>query len=452
MTDHVDLIVRNGIVVTPAGQREDDIAIERGTFVSIVPRGQLRVTAAEEIDANGLHIFAGLIDGHVHFREPGLEHEETWLTGTRAAVMGGVATVLDMPNTIPPTDTVECARAKLDLASRAAYCDFGLFGLVGDSAESVQGIAGSGLVVGLKVFLGPTTGGLSAPDDDGLRRALAIAREAGLRVAFHAEDRSIVEVAEARLRAEGRTEPLAHLESRPIAAEIAAIDRVGGLIEDTKAAGHILHVSSSDGLEAVERWIGRADITCEVTPHHALLGRDIYESGGLARVNPPIRGEPHSSALLTALVEGQVDVVASDHAPHLADDKRRESIWDVPSGFAGVETLLPLLLTHAVDFAGMSLERLAYVTSAGPARVWGLAPRKGWVRVGADADLALVDLAREGVIAADRLHGKNNATPFEGWRTRGSPVATIVRGRVVMREGELRGEPGWGRPVTRGSS
>lgn len=443
-----DLIVSNGTLVTASDRRDVDIGIADGRFAAIVPRGELQLPADDVIDARGLHIFAGLIDSHVHFREPGLDHEETWLAGTRAAVMGGVTTVLEMPNTIPPTDTAERARAKLDLAARSAYCDFGLFGLLGESVESTQDVAGSGLVVGLKAFLGPTTGGLSAPDDDGLRRALGIAREAGLRVAFHAEDRSIVEQAEQRLRGEGRTDPLAHLESRPIAAEVAAIDRVGSLLESTGAAGHVLHVSSREGLEAVQRWIGRAALTCEVTPHHALLGRDVYQDPGLARVNPPVRGEPHSTALLRALVDGQVDMIASDHAPHLDTDRQRDSIWEVPAGFAGVENLLPLLLTHAVHFAGMSLERLAYVAAGAPARIWGLA-RKGWVRQGYDADLTLIDMERPGVIRAAKLHGKSNATPFEGWRTRGAAVATIVRGRLVMRDGELLGEPGFGQSVSR---
>lgn len=443
------LIVRNGTLVTPSDRREVDIGIADGRFAAIVPRGELQLPGDEDLDASGLHIVAGLIDAHVHFREPGLDHEETWLTGTRAAVMGGVTTVLDMPNTIPPTDTPERTRSKRELAEANAYCDFGLFGLVGPSVEPLTRLSKSGLVVGLKVFLGPTTGGLAAPDEQDLHRALVTARDAGLRVAFHAEDRPIIEAEERRLRSAGRTDPVAHLESRPVAAEVAAIERVGALLEETRAAGHVLHVSSRDGIDAIGRWRGRADITCEVTPHHALLSRDAYRSG-LARVNPPIRGEPHSSALLAALVQGQVDLVASDHAPHLIGDKGRSSIWDVPSGFAGVETLLPLLLTHAVNGAGMSLERLTSVTSVAPARTWRLA-RKGLVGHGFDADLTLIDLDREGMIRAAQLHGKSNVTPFEGWLTRGAPVATIVRGRVVMRGGELLVEPGWGQAVTGGA-
>ena len=180
----------------------------------------------------------------------------------------------------------------------------------------------------------------------------------------------------------------------------------------------------------MERWrAAGADLTCEVTPHHVLLDLDVYARfGGLARVNPPIRGAADAAALLAALADGRIDAVGSDHAPHLRAEKLRPSIWDVPAGFAGVETLLPLLLTEAA--AGrLTLERVVGVTSEGPARTWGLWPRKGAMRIGADADLVLVDLRRERVISAAGLHGMNNASPWEGRRTVGAPVTTIVRGQ-----------------------
>jgi dihydroorotase len=189
------------------------------------------------------------------------------------------------------------------------------------------------------------------------------------------------------------------------------------------------------------------DVTCEVTPHHALLGREVYaDFGGVAKVNPPIRGEADASALLAALADGRINTLASDHAPHLAADKVRASIWDVPSGFAGVETLLPLMLT-AVHDGRLSLERLVHATSEAPAKTWGLWPRKGQVAVGADADLTLVDLERAGEIHAADLHGMNNISPFEGRATLGAVVTTLVRGRIVVRNGQLVGEPGWGQPV-----
>ena len=445
----IDLLIRNATLVTVAGRRDSDIAIAGGRFTAIDPAGTSSGAAAETIDATGLIALPGVIDGHVHFREPGLEHEEAWLTGTRAAVMGGVTTVLDMPNTVPPTDTEARARAKLELAAASAHCDFGLFGLIGPAVDHSIELADSGLVVGLKVFMGPTTGGLAGPDDAGLRRALSAARDSGLRVAFHAEDRAIIESREAALRAGGRTDARAHRDARPPEAEVVAIERACSPLAETGAAGHILHLSSADGLAAVERWrAAGVDVTCEVTPHHALLEDDAYGSGSMAKVNPPIRGGRHASVLRAALADGRIDGLASDHAPHRLGDKERDSIWDAAAGFAGVETLLPLLLTEVA--AGLlSLERLAYLTSQGPARAWGLWPRKGAVALGSDADLTLVDINRPGAVRADALHGLNNHSPFEGRATIGAPVTTIVRGRIVVRDGALVAEPGTGRAVSR---
>lgn len=443
----LDMIVRNGTLVTADGRRDVDIGIRDGSIAAIEPRGGLDESVAETIDATGLHVLPGVIDSHVHFREPGLEHEETWLTGTRAAVFGGVTTVLDMPNTTPPTDTVERARQKLKLAARSAYCDYGIFGLLGKSADEAIELARSGLVVGLKAFLGPTTGDLSAPDDYGLRGSLEACRDLGMRIAFHAEDRAIVTAQEQGLRANGRADAMAHLESRPVEAEVEAIDRVGRALVATGAAGHVLHISSTEGLQTIQRWRAKgADLTAELTPHHALLGLWSYASSGLMRVNPPIRGTPE---LVDALADAQVDCLGSDHAPHNLADKQRPSIWDVPAGIPGVETLLPLMLTEVVR-GRLTLERLVAATSQRPAQIWGLWPRKGPVAVGSEADLAIVDLGVENHIRATDLHGLNNSTPFEGWSTKGAVTITIVRGRVMMRDGRLLGEPGWGEQVSRG--
>ncbi|MEP7379527.1 MAG: dihydroorotase family protein, partial [Chloroflexota bacterium] len=244
--------------------------------------------------------------------------------------------------------------------------------------------------------------------------------------------------------------PIAHLDTRPAEAEVRAIDWIARLLQSANAMGHICHVSSAHGLKTIEAWRSQGvDLTCEVTPHHALLDRDVYAAfGGVAKVNPPIRGEPDASALLAALADGRINSLASDHAPHLAADKVRASIWDVPSGFAGVETLLSLMLS-AVHDGRLSLERLVHATSEMPAKTWGLWPRKGQVAVGADADLTMVDLSRGGEIHGADLHGMNNISPFEGRATVGAVVATIVRGQVVVRASALVGQPGWGQRVTR---
>ncbi|HUG48248.1 MAG TPA: dihydroorotase family protein [Candidatus Limnocylindria bacterium] len=451
MAEHFDQVIRGGTLVSGSGLQTADVAVRDGRIVAVEPPGRLVGRAEQEIDATGLHVLPGLIDGHVHFREPGLEHKEDWQSGSRAAVMGGVTTVLEMPNTLPPTADVAAVAHKRRLAAATSYCDFGLFGLLGtDNATEIRPMVESGHVIGVKAFLGPTTGELSPPTDDVLQAGLSVARGAGLRTCFHAEAAEVIARAEAALRAAGRTDALAHLESRPVEAEVAAIDRVGRLLSLTRAAGHILHLTSAEGLAAVERWRARSvDLSCEVSAHHCFLSAvDYARLGGLLKCNPPVREAAHGAALLTALADGRIDCIASDHAPHAPDDKRATDVWQAAAGIAGVETTLPLFLT-AVSGGVMPVQRLVAAFAERPARIWGLWPRKGALAVGSDADLALVDLRRSGVIRGQSLHGKHGFTPFEGRPVQGAVVGTLVRGRLVAWQGELLTELGWGEPVSR---
>jgi dihydroorotase (multifunctional complex type) len=434
----------------PDGLRQVDIGVREGRIAGLFKLGTLTADSSAELDATGLHVLAGVIDGHVHFREPGFERKEDWLSGSRAAVAGGVTTAIDMPNTQPPTRTADDARAKTALAASKAVCDFGLYGVVDDLVDvgGLNDLIESGYVVGLKVFLGPTIGGLTVPVDGDLLQALGLARAASMRVGFHAEDATVLMQVANLLGTP--PEAIAHLDARPESAEVIAIDHVGRLLAQSGASGHIHHLSSIGGLAAIERWRAEGvDLTCEVSPHHVFLGRDDYERvGPQIKTNPPIRGEPHASALLAALADGRIDTIASDHAPHAAGEKLGLDVNDVLAGINGVETTLPLFLS-AVARGQLTLERLADATSAAPARVWGLAG-KGRLEVGADADLTLVDLRREHVISAAELHGKHHVTPFDGMTTVGAPVATIVRGQVIMRDGEILAAPGSGRSVRRG--
>ncbi len=442
-----DLVVRNGTVVSPDSMRLADIAIRDGRFVAIADRGALDLRAlglegVEEVDASGLHLLPGVIDGHVHFREPGLEHKEDWASGSQAAVMGGVTCVLEMPNTVPPTDSAENVRDKQRLAEGRSWVDFGLFGLLARGGlERMRPMAEAG-VIGFKCFLGETTGALPAPDDEELLSALREAASLGLRVGFHAEDRAIIAPLVEAAQAAGRTDALAHAETRPIEAEVAAIAHACRLAADARAAIHIHHLSSIAGLSAVEA--GRAqgvDITAEVTPHHSLLSTDDVERlGGITCVNPPLRPPGEGAALVAALAAGDIEMVASDHAPHTRAEKSGRDVWQVSPGFSGVEILLPLLLA-AVQEGRLTLSDVVRLTSHGPARAWAIYPGKGAIAVGSDADLTLVDLSREGVIDQDRLHGKESVTPFHGRQTVGTPVITILGGRVVMLEGQLVGGP-----------
>jgi dihydroorotase len=452
MAEQFDLIVRNGTLVSGKGRRAADIGIRAGRLAAIELPGSLDGNAGRDFDASGHFVLPGLIDGHVHFREPGLEHKEDWLTGSRAAVMGGITTVLEMPNTLPPTDSMDDARAKARLADEKSYCDFGLLGLLGsDNLGELSQMAASGLVVGVKVFLGPTTGSLAAPSDEVLLGALSVCRQSGMRVGFHAEDAGTIRAAERELRASGRSDALAHLVSRPVAAELRAIDHAARLLAEAGTAGHILHVSSADGLSAIESWRSRGlDLSCEVTAHHSILSVSDYAGlQGTIKCNPPVRESADGAALLAGLADGRVDCIASDHAPHAPDEKQATDIWQVAPGIAGVETSLRLFLTHGVHAGRLSLEQLVRAFAERPAQVWGLWPRKGAIEVGSDADLTIVDMQHDGVIRGSELHGKHGLTPFEGWPTRGTALATIVRGRVVMEEGRLLAEPGWGRLVER---
>jgi dihydroorotase (multifunctional complex type) len=313
-------------------------------------------------------------------------------------------------------------------------------------------MAEAGLVVGFKAFLGPTTGDIGRPDDGLLLDAMRTIARLGMRLGVHAEDGEIVGHETARLRAAGRTDPLAHLEGRPTIAEVESIGRTGLFAQATGCPVHVFHVSSRQGLGMVDRWRAEGvDMTTEATPHHCLLGaEDMAELGSRMRINPPVRlrAEGHGEALLAGLASGRVTGIGTDHAPHTRAEKLHDDIWQAASGFAGVETSVRLFLTEGVHAGRMTLEQYVRASSEGLARAWGLYPRKGTIAVGSDADLTILDLDRSDVIEESRLHGTNDLTPFEGRRTRGAAVGTILRGRVVMLEGELRGEPS-GRLVQR---
>lgn len=439
-----DLIVRNGTLVSPRSTRAADLAVDGGQFVEIAAPGTLQAQHADvEYDAAGQYVLPGVIDGHVHFREPGFEYKEDWHSGSRAAVMGGVTTVLDMPNTLPNTSTAEAVAHKRALAESRAYCDFGLFGLLGeDNLEHLLPMASAG-IVGYKCYLGETTGNIAPPDDGTLLEAMRTVTATGLRVGFHAENNAILQHQIRQLRAAGRHDPLAHVEARPVVAEVEAIQRVALFAQWTTTPIHIFHLSSRQGLAAVDEWRQkRIDLTCETTPQYCFLTAEFMHTlGSLLRMNPPVREPGHADALLRGLVEGRIDAIATDHSPHTLEEKRNDDIWQATSGFAGVETSVRLFLTYAVNAGRMSLQQYVRVASEGPARIWGLYPRKGAIEIGSDADLTVVDLQRSGVIEAARMHGKNNHNPYEGRRTTGEPVATIVRGQVVMRDGELVGAP-----------
>ena len=442
----VDLVVRGGTIVSSTGAMSAGIAVDGGVIVAIA-RDDALPEARETIDAAGKYVLPGVIDPHVHFRSPGYEYKEDWTSGTAAAACGGVTMVLEMPNSDPPTSTVDGLQVEQAIAARDAYVDYALYGLLGQqNLDELPGLARHG-VIGLKCFMGNNP--IGHIDDGAMLEGLEIAASLGLRVAVHAENAAIIERRSGRLRAAGRRDPLAHLESRPAVCAVDAVERAIAFAEAAGAQLHIAHEGCKDALPIIRDAKSRGvALTAETCPHYLLLtAEDMHRVGHVLRVNPPVRGPGHAEPLWNGLVDGIIDMLATDHAPHAIPEKTADDIWDCVSGFGGLETAVPLLLTE-VNRGRITLEQYVRWSSLAPARTWGLYPRKGVLDVGSDADIVIVDLERDGTIRADRFQSKSKITPFEGFRTKGQPVCTIVRGRVVMRDGTLEGRPGWGRLVT----
>jgi dihydroorotase len=448
MSTTADLVIRGGKVVSLDSVIDASVAIKDGVIIAVgadaaMPPGR------ETLDARGLHMLPGAIDVHVHFRDPGYPHKEDFGTGTAAAAFGGVTTVFDMPNTIPPTGTAEVLADKHRIAAASAHVDFGLYGLLGeDTIAHVPALVDGG-VIGFKLYMGNTFGKIPPPSTGAMLEAFEVVARTGKRVSLHAETNSIMERRETRMRNAGRLDPLAHLAARPAVVAVEAVSRAAILAEWTGARIHILHISSAEELRPLREAKTRGvDITGETCPQYLFLSTDDYSRlGGVIRVNPPVREAKNQAPLWAALADGTVDLVATDHAPHAQPEKTRNDIWTVDCGFPGVETQMPLMLTE-VDAGRASICDYVRWSAANPAKIWGLYPRKGVVQAGSEADLALVDLGRKWTIDDAALQSRSKITPWHGRAVCGLPIHTLVRGRFVMRERGLVAETrGWGRSV-----
>jgi dihydroorotase len=442
-----DLVIRNGKVVSPESVIDASVAIKDGVVISVGADATMP-PASETLDAKGMHVLPGAIDDHVHFRDPGYPHKEDFASGTIAAAFGGVTTVFDMPNTIPPTGTPDILAAKHKMAAEKAHIDFGLYGLLGeDTIEHVPELANA--VIGFKLYMGNTFGKIASPSTGAMLECFEVVAPTGKRVSLHAETNSIMERRETRMRQAGRIDPLAHIASRPAIVAVEAVSRAAILSEWTGARIQILHISSAEELRPLREAKARGvDITGETCPHYLLLSTDDYTRfGGVIRVNPPVREKRNQEPLWAALIDGTIDVIATDHAPHSIEEKTRKDIWTVDCGFPGVETQMPIMLTEAA-VGRFSVSDYVRWSAANPAKIWGLYPRKGVIQAGADADIAIVDLDREWSIDDAKLQSLSRITPFHGRQVKGLPMYTLVRGRFVMKDRELvPATRGWGRSV-----
>ena len=443
-----DLLICGGKVVTPQSVVEANVAVKDGTIIAVGVAGAMP-QAREMLDASGLYVLPGAIDVHVHFRDPGYPHKEDFASGTAAAAFGGVTTVFDMPNTIPPARTADALAGKHRVAAEKAHVDFGLYGLLGeDTIEHVPALVEGG-VIGFKLYMGNTFGRIPCPSTGAMLEAFEVVVPTGKRISLHAETNSIMERREVRLRGAGRLDPLAHLASRPAVVAVEAVSRAALLAEWTGARIHILHISSAQELRPLREAKARGvDITGETCPHYIMLSSEDYARfAGTIRVNPPVRGKRNQEPLWEALADGTIDLIATDHAPHSPEEKTRNDIWTVDCGFPGVETQMPLMLTEA-NAGRFGICDYVRWSAANPARIFGLYPRKGAIQPGSDADITVVDLAREWTIEDAALQSRSKITPWNGRRVKGLPIHTLVRGRFVMCNRALIAHTrGWGRSV-----
>lgn len=441
----IDLVITGGLLVSARGIMPGDIGVHGGRITLLAAPGLLPA-ARETIDARGLHVLPGALDVHTHIREPGLSHKETWGSATRAAAVGGVTTVFDMPNTVPPTTDASTLTAKRAIASAQAVVDFGLYGAVLErNLDDLLPMAAAGAAA-FKLQMGSDNPAMPCPPDGAILEAFRRIATTGLRCTVHAENPSILQWEEHRLRAAGRHDAAAHLAMHPDVAAAEAVSRVGVFSEFTGCPVHIAHESSRHSLPHIRFARQRGvNITAETCPHYLFLSTaDGARLGANSlRVKPPLREPGHAAPLWAALMDGTLDILSTDHAPHLPAEKRRESIWDCAPGFPGVETSMPLMLAQ-VSAGRMTLPDYVRMACEAPARAFGLAPRKGHLVPGADADIVLVDMARRGTVRGAALHSLGNLTPFEGMPLHGLPVRTIVRGHTVALDGQVTAAGGWG--------
>jgi dihydroorotase len=435
MPETFDLLLKGGTVVNQDGAGTRDVGVKAGSIAAI---GDLEAaSAAEVVNCAGLTILPGVIDTQVHFREPGLAHKEDLESGSRAAVMGGTTAVFEMPNTEPQTTSATALADKVKRAHGRMHCDFAFW--VGGTRENVDALPALERLpgaAGIKVFMGSSTGSLLVEDDAGVAAVLAKTRR---RAAFHSEDEPLLRERRS-LRVNG--DPASHPVWRSAEVALTCTRRLVRIAREQRARIHVLHVTTADEMRFLADHKDVASV--EVTPHHlTLVAPDCYRRlGTYAQMNPPVRDASHRDGVWWGAAQGVADILGSDHAPHTRAEKDKP-YPDTPSGMTGVQTLVPIMLDH-VNSGRLTLMRFVDMTSAGPARLFGIA-RKGRIAVGYDADFTVVDLKRRATITNDWIASKCGWTPYDGVSVTGWPIGTIVRGERVMWDGALvtpaRGEP-----------
>jgi dihydroorotase (multifunctional complex type) len=442
----VDLVLHNGKVFTNGEIHDAGIAIESGKIVKIAKEPNLP-SFSHRIDLNGNLLLPGVIDIHVHLRGQLQAYEEDFFTGTAAAVAGGITTVLDMPNNTPVTMDSAALKDRVDAAEDRIVSNVGFFSALPPKLEEIERVVKTG-AKGFKLFLTTQIGGMDIDDDKALRQAFDEIAKLRVPVAVHAEDREMVEKGAEKEKKLGHKSVEAYLKAHTPEAEAKAVERIIKLTHQSSVHIHFCHLSSTRAVTLIDTARkGGMNVSCEATPHHfSLTHDDLKKQGTMLLTDPPLRGRSVAAALFRAIKSGQIDAIASDHAPHLLEEKTADSVWDVKPGIPGLETLLPLLLTK-VNERKLSISELVRLTSTRPAEIFHL-HNAGSLEEGYNADITVVDMHRRSRIDASTFHSKAKYSPFDHWRVKGMPVRTFVNGRQVMEEGEITAEGGAGRVLS----
>lgn len=433
-----ELAIRGGTVVAPDDQGKlvqqvADIGISNGKIEMI---GNIPANRVDRvIDVKGLHIVPGLIDTQVHFREPGLEHKEDLATGTGSAILGGVTTIFDMPNTKPSTVGETELQDKLRRAAGRSWSNYAFY--IAATTQNISQLPQLECLpgcAGIKVYMGSASSELLIDDDERLEMALASGKR---RVAVHTEDERRLH--ERKGLIQGSISVHMHPVWRDEQVALNATQRLVAAAYKTKRPVHILHVTTRQEVEVLRKHKGGI-VSAEVTPQHlTLIGPECYDDlGTLAQMNPPIRDLDHQEALWKGVQEGWIDIIGSDHAPHTREEKAKPYPQS-PSGMPGVQTLTPVMLHH-VNEKRLSLERFVEMTSMNPAKLYRVR-NKGQIKVGFDADLTIVDLRMEKRISNEWIYSRCGWTPFDNMKVKGWPIATILKGQLAMKDDQLIGSP-----------
>ena len=441
MNTHFDIIITGGIALlsqpkNPYNLVEEsvDIGIAKGQIAKI---GSLsRFNAKHTFKAKGLHILPGLIDTQVHFREPGMEHKENIESGSRSALLGGITAFFDMPNTQPPTVTMEALQDKLSRAEKSSWCDFAFF--IGASPENVHNLstlASSKHCCGIKIFMGSSTGSLLLHETEKLDYVLK--NTPTKKIAIHSEDEErLRERKKIALSNPGKVH--FHPIWRDPECALISTKKIINLAKKHKRSVHILHVTTEEEIQFLSEH--KESGTVEVTPQHlTLTAPECYDRlGTLAQMNPPIREERHQTALWRGINSGIVTMLGSDHAPHSLEEKQK-TYPHSPAGMPGTQTMLTLMLNH-VNEKRLSLKKLTELLAVNPHRYYNI-EKQGLIREGFKANITIIDLKKKRRITKEWLASKCDWSPFENKETTGWPVAVLLNGQWAMREDELIGPP-----------